>query len=172
MCFQTCTPFGRLLDLTPLCCAVLCYQLLLPCAVLRAAAFKPLTEVVSANSQPLLDEAAAIGALASKLQPMVARAQQLQQERDHPVAAALAAAAASSAAAPSTTQGRRRTGGKAGAAAAGKGGAGAVGGAERDVVAAEGVEQQVRQVMAETGASLQQLQQLHAALGVQAASAE
>lgn len=141
-------------------------------AVLRAAAFKPLTEVVSANSQPLLDEAAAIGALASKLQPMVARAQQLQQERDHPVAAALAAAAASSAAAPSTTQGRRRTGGKAGAAvAAGKGGAGAVGGAERDV-AAEGVEQQVRQVMAETGASLQQLQQLHAALGVQAASAE
>lgn len=135
---------------------------------MRAAAFKPLTEVVSTNSQPLLDEAAAIGALASKLQPMVARAQQLQQERNHPVAAALAAAAAaSSAAAPSTTQGRRRTGGK---GAAPRGGAGAVG-AERDV-ASEGVEQQVRQVMAETGASLQQLQQLHVALGAQVASAE
>lgn len=100
---------------------------------------------------------------------MVARAQQLQQEQNHPVAAALAAAAAaSSAAAPSTTRGRRRTGGK---GAAPRGDAGAVS-AERDVVAAEGVEQQVRQVMAETGASLQQLQLLHAALGAQVASAE
>lgn len=134
--------------------------MLLPAAV-RSAAFKPLADVVNASSQPLLDEAAAIGALASKLAPMVQRAQQLQQEQrpDHPIAAALAAAAAGAAAdAPST---RRRTGGK---GAKGDGAAGAdVGGGGQNV--GEGVEQQVRQMMLQTGASLEQLQGLNASLG-------
>lgn len=116
--------------------------------------------MVNANSQPLLDEAAAIGALASKLQPMVQRAQQLQQEQEHPVAAALAAAAAATAGAPSTAGGRRRTGGK---GAKSDAAAAAAAGADKDV--AEAVEQQVRQMMVETGASLQQLQQLNATLG-------
>jgi hypothetical protein len=139
-----------------------CHGMCLPNlpAVVRSAAFKPLADVVNANSQPLLDEASAIGALASKLQPMAERAQQLQQERDNPVAVALAAAAAAAAAgAPSTTGSRRRTGGK---GAKGDVAADAPDGG-RDVV--EGVEQQVRQMMGETGASLQQLKQLIATLG-------
>jgi hypothetical protein len=136
-----------------LCCA----------AVVRSAAFKPLVDVVTAHSQPLLEEAAAIGVLASKLQPMVQRAQQLQQEREHPIAAALAAAAASAAAgAPSAGGSRRRTGGKGGSAAGEAAAAAAAG--ERDVGEAD-VEQQVRQMMAEAGASLQQLRQFNATLG-------
>jgi hypothetical protein len=141
---------------------------------MRAAAFKPLAEVVNANSQPLLEEAAAIGALVSKLQPMMQRAQQLQQGREHPIAAALAAAAASaggggSGGAASAAASRRRTGGKAAAAkgdaaaaaaAAGVAAASDAGGAD----VAQGVEQQVRQMKAEAGASLQQLQQLNSAL--------
>jgi hypothetical protein len=138
-----------------------CHGMCLPNlpAVVRSAAFKPLADVVNANSQPLLDEASSIGALASKLQPMVERAQQLQQEQEHPVAVALAAAAAAAAGAPSTAGSRRRTGGK--GAKGDVAAAGADGG--RDV--AEGVEQQVRQMMVETGASLQQLKQLNATLG-------
>lgn len=124
--------------------------------MVRSAAFKPLADVISANSQPLLEEAAAIGALAQKLQPMVQRAQQLQQERGHPVSAALAGAA--SAAAGVGVSSRRRAGGKAAGAAADA----AAGDGGKD--AAGDVEQQVRQLMAETGASLQQLQQLNSTL--------
>ncbi len=141
--------------------------LLCPAAV-RSAAFKPLAEVVGASSQPLLDEAAAIGALASKLAPMVQRAKQLQQEQDHPVAAALTAAA--SAAAVDAPSSRRRTGGKGGrgdAAAAAAGGSGGKAGSGSD--AGEGVEQQVRGMMLEAGASLQQLRELNAALGANGA---
>lgn len=129
---------------------------LLLCAVVRSAAFKPLADVVSTNSQPLLEEAAAIGALAQKLQPMVQRAQQLQQERGHPVSTALAGAAS---AAGAGVSGRRRAGGKAAGGAAADAAAGDVG---KD--AAGDVEQQVRQLMAETGASLQQLKQMNSTL--------
>lgn len=142
--------------------------MLLPCCsacdvsttAVRSAAFKPLADVVNASSQPLLEEAAAIGALASKLAPMVQRAQQLQQEQehDHPIAAALAAAAAAAAAdAPSS---RRRTGGKGGKGAAA---AGPDSGGSQDV--GEGVEQQVRAMMLQAGASLEQLRGLNANLG-------
>lgn len=130
-------------------------------AVVRSAAFKPIVDVVTAHSQPLLEEAAAIGVLASKLQPMVQRSQQLQQEREHPIAAALAAAASAAAGAPSAGGSRRRTGGK-GASTAGEAAAAAA--AERDVCDGD-VEQQVRQMMAEAGASLQQLRQFNATLG-------
>lgn len=135
--------------------------------VARSAAFKPVAEVVTANSQPLLEEAAAIGALAAKLQPMVQRAQQLQQEREHPVAAALAAAAAAAAGAGAGAgaSSRRRT--PAGGSKA-EDNAGADGGKDVAAAAADGVEQGVRKMMAEAGASLHQLKQFNVVLGAAA----
>jgi hypothetical protein len=93
---------------------------------------------------------------------MVQRAQQLQQkEQEHPVAAALAAAAAAAAAADAPSS-RRRAGAR---GAKGEAAAAGVGRPDSGQDVAEGVEQQVRQMMLEAGASLQQLKELNTALG-------
>lgn len=108
------------------------------CAADTNAAYKPLADAVSSAQPTVLEEAAAIAQLAATVQPMVSRAKQLQAERMEPMGQALAGAAA---------------------AAAGGGAAAAAG--EED----EGdVERRVRRMMAETGASSEQLQAANAAL--------
>jgi hypothetical protein len=94
---------------------------------------------VTASSQPLLEEAAAITALSAKLQPMMQRAQQLQADWDTPLACGAARGVTGGADA--------RRGGRGGAAAG-------VG----------GVEQHVRQMMTESGTSLSALSALNASL--------
>uniref|UniRef100_A0A383VMX9 Uncharacterized protein n=1 Tax=Tetradesmus obliquus TaxID=3088 RepID=A0A383VMX9_TETOB len=107
-------------------------------AAARNAAFKPLADAISSRGAPLLDDAAAITQLAAQLRPMVARAQQLRAEQQEPMHQALATAAAG------------------GADAAAAGGA--------DAGLGSDVERRVRQVMAETAASAEQLQAAAAAL--------
>jgi hypothetical protein len=122
-------------------CAVLCCCCFHPQkpptpTAARNAAYKPLADTISSRGAPLLDDAAAISQLAAKLRPMVSRAQQLQAEQQQePMQQALAAADGVAAGDAD--------------AAAGSGG---------------DVERRVRQVMAETAASAEQLQAAAAAL--------
>ncbi|KAF8060464.1 N6a [Scenedesmus sp. PABB004] len=113
----------------------------------RFAAYKPLADTLAAVGQPLLQEAAAIGRLAAKLEPMLSAAAQLAAQRRpaDPLAAALAAA---------------------GAAGAGA----ARGGEDGDDDCADGcaddadVDRRVQQLMGDTAASMDALIAANAAL--------
>eukprot|EP00879_Flechtneria_rotunda_P023494 GHRR01024853.1.p1 GENE.GHRR01024853.1~~GHRR01024853.1.p1 ORF type:complete len:252 (+),score=131.39 GHRR01024853.1:448-1203(+) len=125
-------------------------------AASAAAAYKPLIDAISTSSQSVLQEAAVIQQLASKLQPSIARAQQLQaeqQQQKEPIGQ-IPASTADAAAGPlepfadvsNTAKGGSYT--------------------ETTDIGSHKVaaERHVRQFIMETGASLKQLQATNAAL--------